>query len=80
MPSQTSLGLRVRSGRKPTSSNHKRRGAVRVHAVGQMRREASLARTDNILIVADGVDFRVRDAPDGFEVVWVAEQYHWRGH
>jgi hypothetical protein len=42
-----------------------------------MRREAALARAYEVLVVADGVDFRVGDRADGLEVVGVAEHDDW---
>ena len=42
---------------KPTRSNHKSRRAISIHTISQMRREAPLPSTDNVVFVADGVDF-----------------------
>lgn len=77
LPESTSplLGPLSRWRRKPTSSNHKSRRTICIHAIGQMRRKAALARADDVFRVADGVDFGGRDGAHGLQVVWVAEKH-----
>lgn len=71
---QLSLTHSIKS--QPTLTNNKARCRCRILTISQMSNEGALARADDVLIVADGVDLGGRDSAYCLATIWVAEDNH----